>query len=263
MYLLFVLLSIVSYLICSTPIALKASPGLLLSTALVTGAWFAWAQLDGRSVLSIGHVWMYVAIVGVAILMLHVLARSKDRHAGALREAARMRDMAYTDTLTSLPNRRELEERLKHTVAAANEIKQSLSVVFFDLDDFKCVNDVHGHEAGDEVLTQVGDALRSLLRSGDTFGRWGGEEHLIVAPSTSHEQALELAERLRMGVASHEFVHGVRVTASFGVATTTGNGDARTLLALPDERLYRAKHAGRNRVVGRNGAQHVATSCHS
>lgn len=260
-FLLFVLLSIVAYLIFSTPVALKASLGLLLATAVVVGAWFAWALLDGRAVASIGHVWMHVAILGVTMLMLHALARSKDRYAGALLEAARMRDMAYTDTLTSLPNRRELEERLESTLVAASELGRPLSVVFFDLDDFKGVNDVHGHAVGDAVLTQVGDALRSLLRSGDTFGRWGGEEYLIIAPSTRHDRARELAERLRQGLESHEFTRGIRVTASFGVATSRGNDHARSLLSRADERLFRAKRAGRNRVVGRNGALRDVTPC--
>jgi len=253
-YLVFVLITIVAYLTFSTPTALNASVGLLLVATVVVGVRFASAVLNEGSVAAVAHIWMYEAILGITILMLHALARSKDRYAAVLLEAARLHDLAYTDTLTSLPNRRELEERLEFTAAAANELKQPLSVVFFDLDDFKSVNDAHGHAVGDDVLTQVGEVLQTLLRSEDTFGRWGGEEYLVVAPRTSHVRARELAERLRLGMEAHEFMHGIRVTASFGVATSEGEADARTLLSQADERLYRAKHAGRNRVVGGNGA---------
>ncbi len=253
-YLIFVLISIVAYLIFSTPRALKASVALLLVTTVVVGVRFASAVQNEGPVVAVAHIWLYEAILGITILMLHALARSKDRAAAALLEAARLHDLAYTDVLTSLPNRRELEESLEHTAAASNELEQPLSVVFFDLDDFKSVNDVHGHAVGDDVLTEVGDVLRTLMRSKDTFGRWGGEEYLVVAPGTRHEQALEFAERLRLGVEAHVFVHGIHVTASFGVATSEGKADARALLSRADERLYRAKHAGRNRVVGGNGA---------
>ncbi len=195
-YLLFVLLGIVAYLIFPTRIAAQASLGLLLSTAVVAGAWFAVALLNGQPFGSISGILVYEAILFVTLLMLYALSRSKDRHTEALLETARLRDMAYTDTLTSLPNRRELEEQLERAAAASHALQHALSVVFFDLDDFKSVNDAHGHSVGDDVLTQVGEALETLLRSGDTFGRWGGEEYLIIAPGTSHEHALHLAERL-------------------------------------------------------------------
>jgi len=154
------------------------------------------ALLNGQPFGSISGILVYEAILFVTLLMLYALSRSKDRHTEALLETARLRDMAYTDTLTSLPNRRELEEQLERAAAASHALQHALSVVFFDLDDFKSVNDAHGLSVGDDVLTQVGEALGTLLRSGDTFGRWGGEEYLIIAPGTSHEHALHLAERL-------------------------------------------------------------------
>lgn len=254
LYLVFALLGIVAHLVFATRTALQASIGILLATVAVSGSWFVWALLQGYPLASVASVWTYEAILGISMLMLHALVRSKDEHAYALLETARMRDIAYTDALTSLPNRRELEERLEHAVATAYALERSASVVFFDLDDFKSVNDAHGHAVGDTILAQVGDAVHDLLRSDDTFGRWGGEEYLIVAPGTNHDQATALADRVRTGLEAHEFAHGLRVTASFGVATSTGNTDARALLSKADERLYQAKREGRNRVAGRHGA---------
>jgi len=125
-----------------------------------------------------------------------------------------------------------------------------VSVVYFDVDHFKRVNDERGHATGDQVLLQIGVAVRSVLRASDVFGRWGGEEYLIVAPDTDDGRALQLAERVRVAVAEHTFDDGVRVTASFGVATSHGTLDVEALMAAADARLYRAKRQGRNRVVG-------------
>lgn len=251
LYLLFALFSVVAHLAFRTRVALEASAGLLAATAVVAGAWFVWSLFQGRPLASVGGIWTYEAMLGVTMLMVHALARSKDRHAAAFLEAARLRDMAYTDPLTPLPNRRELEEGLEHAVSVAEALDRPLSVVFFGLDDFKRVNDMHGHAVGDAVLTEVGDAVRDVLRADDVFGRWGGEEYLIVAPATSHEQAMQLAERVRRALASREFAHSVRVTSSFGVATSTTRHDTNTLVLTADHRLYQAKRAGKYRVAGR------------
>lgn len=252
LYLLFVVLVIVAHLSFPTAVALRASAGLLAATVAVAGAWFVWALFQGQPLASLAGIWTYEAILGEAMLMVYTLARSKDRHAEALLEVARLRDVAHADTLTSLPNRRELEAQLVQAAEAADALGEPLSLVFFDLDTFKRVNDVHGHAAGDGVLTEVGDAVRTLLRTGDAFGRWGGEEYLIVAPATSHQQALRLAERVRRALAAHDFTHDVHVTGSFGVATSTTRHDPSALLLAADRRLYQAKRGGRNRVVGRD-----------
>lgn len=253
LYMVFVMLSITAYQAFPTRVALWASAGLLASTSTIAGVWCVWSLLQGRPLASVAGIWTYQAILVVSLLVVYILARSKDHHADALLEAARLRDMAFTDTLTSLPNRRVLEEQLERAVAAAATLEQPVSVVFIDLDGFKRVNDVHGHAVGDAVLTQVGDAVRALLRADDVFGRWGGEEYLIVAPWTRHDRALQLAERVRRGVAAYEFTGGVRVTASFGVATSVTSHDASALLLVADQRLYQAKREGRNRVVGNRG----------
>lgn len=150
-----------------------------------------------------------------------------------------------TDALTGAANRRKLLDVL-------HSVRQGCSVVLFDLDHFKGINDSFGHEVGDAVLRDVAALSREALRSGtgETIGRWGGEEFLVVLPGVRLEQALEVAERLRYRLASHAFGKVGQVTASFGVAYAHEAGAVRGLIRQADEAMYRAKHSGRNRVVG-------------
>jgi GGDEF domain-containing protein len=128
-------------------------------------------------------------------------------HAGALvvhmditaeaDDLRRWRHQALHDPLTGLPNRALLEDRLAHAVAGAVREPGSVAVLFIDLDGFKQINDVHGHAAGDQVLKEVADRLAGVVRSGDTVGRWGGDEYLVVAERLEHSgSAAELADRI-------------------------------------------------------------------
>jgi diguanylate cyclase (GGDEF)-like protein len=116
------------------------------------------------------------------------------------------------------------------------------------VDSFKRVNDSFGHSAGDHVLAGTATAIRQQLRTTDTFGRWGGEEFLVVAPETDREQAALLAERLRAVVAQQIYPQVGNVTASFGVAIYHCEDTAESLVRRADAALYRAKLNGRNRV---------------
>ena len=167
-----------------------------------------------------------------------------------LRNLALSQARALTDGLTGLPNRRAVEDTLKRMVAQADRSGNSLGVVLFDLDHFKQVNDLFGHEKGDEVLSAVGVAVASSLRSSDFAGRYGGEEFILLLPDTSGEGAVTVAEKLRLGFASVE-VSGVprSITASFGVAAMPDDGsEPSSLLRTADRALYVAKAGGRNRV---------------
>ncbi len=117
-------------------------------------------------------------------------------------------------------------------------------MLFLDLDRFKAVNDTLGHAAGDALLKQVAEAAPRELRAIDTFGRFGGEEFLIILPGTEREGALAAAERVRAATEA-----GARVTISAGVATHQKGEDVSALLQRADQALYQAKASGRNRVV--------------
>jgi diguanylate cyclase (GGDEF)-like protein len=123
-------------------------------------------------------------------------------------------------------------------------------VVLADLDEFKEVNDAHGHAVGDEVLRVVAEVLRETLRESDVAGRWGGEEFLLLLPGADEEGAAQLAERVRVALAARSIpsVPGLRVTASFGVAEYAGETNTEQLLEAADGALYRAKRAGKDRV---------------
>jgi diguanylate cyclase (GGDEF)-like protein len=166
-----------------------------------------------------------------------------------LRNLAIAENRAATDALTGLPNTRSCRDNLKRMVAHAGRTVSPLSVVLFDLDHFKQINDRFGHGAGDDVLAAVGEAVRSTLRTSDFGGRYGGEEFLMLLPSTDQTGALQAAEKLRYGIEALEFQQPeLKVTASFGIATYPLDAlDADGIVRMSDRALYSAKANGRNR----------------
>ncbi len=161
---------------------------------------------------------------------------------------------SVTDSLTGCHNREHFDAHLQSELSFARRHKTDCAVVLFDLDHFKRVNDTYGHPAGDAVLVQVSDAIRSELRAEDIFARYGGEEFALILRGISTPAAATLAERLRDRVQEIVVTHddrAIRVTVSMGCASARELGDPSSdeLVASADRRLYAAKHAGRNRVV--------------
>jgi len=157
--------------------------------------------------------------------------------------------LANTDPLTGLSNRRSFLEMLDMWFSAAVRHKHPLSVIIADLDHFKSVNDTCGHEAGDEVLISFGRILQTAGRKEDVPARIGGEEFVVLLPMNSVKRAAVLAERLRREC--EQIIHpkvSWPVTSSFGVAGLREDDTPEQLLRRADEALYKAKHAGRNRV---------------
>jgi diguanylate cyclase (GGDEF)-like protein len=166
----------------------------------------------------------------------------------ALRE--KLRNQALRDPLTGLYNRRYMEDCLQRFVRLAERENREISLVMVDLDHFKRLNDEHGHAFGDQVLRDTALALTGSLRETDIVCRYGGEELVIILPDCPPERAADKAEVLRLRVEELSNVHGADISASFGVAslphTSTSVVD---LLSAADAALYKAKEAGRNRVV--------------
>lgn len=166
----------------------------------------------------------------------------------------RLEELATTDALTRLINRRALLDRLSVEVDRARRFGSQLSMLMVDLDHFKAVNDEHGHLGGDEVLRQVGTLLAGAVRTIDVVARYGGEEFIVILPETAPEGATTFAERLRASVAEQLFEVAAErkfhLTCSIGVATFPSPRVASTedLFARADEALYRAKSGGRNQV---------------
>lgn len=166
-------------------------------------------------------------------------------------------ELAVTDQLTGLHNRRYMQGQLEALMRRANQGGEPVSVLVIDIDHFKKVNDGFGHDVGDEVLAEFAVRLASNVRAIDLPVRHGGEEFVVVMPDTELEDARRIAERIRLHVAGGPFrVMGgeelLGVTISVGVATSTGDNDTyQALLKRADEAVYEAKSSGRNRVIAR------------
>jgi diguanylate cyclase (GGDEF)-like protein len=160
---------------------------------------------------------------------------------------------ARVDGLTGLANRRHLGEALEAELGRADRFGTPVALALVDLDDFKAINDRYGHPVGDTVLCEVAETLASTVREIDLAGRWGGEEFGLVLPGTDLSGAAEVAERVRRAVAARTILTAdgtpLHVTASLGVAAFPDAASARSLVAAADAALYRAKRAGKDRVV--------------
>lgn len=167
----------------------------------------------------------------------------------------RLYEAAMRDGLTGVFNRKHLEERLDAEIAFATRHGTPLAICMLDVDHFKNVNDTYGHLAGDAVLKTVAGILSRGVRAEDVVGRYGGEEFVIVARGNTVVEGANLAERMRVAIASTPTLfenQQITVTASFGVASLTCTGTKRdrvAVIGLADQRLYAAKEGGRNRVV--------------
>lgn len=176
---------------------------------------------------------------------------------------------SITDTLTGLFNRNYFGEYLKSQLASVSTMpddapQRIISVVMFDIDHFKKINDVYGHQAGDTVLGQTGLILKQCFRRTDVIARYGGEEFLAILPSTDLEGAIIAAEKVRVALESHKFESGekvVPVTISSGVAQIgVGYESGEQAIARADEALYASKHQGRNRVSLHDGTKVMAAT---
>jgi diguanylate cyclase (GGDEF)-like protein len=174
---------------------------------------------------------------------------------GAALQNAHLYTMAMVDGLTGLFVRRYFDARVDEEIERARRYSQAFSVVMIDIDDFKHLNDTHGHLIGDRVLREVAAAVKGELRGVDTAARYGGEELVIILPRTELVAAFALAERVRARIADRRIAVGpdgpvLSVSASFGIAAypDSGLGSAEDLVRRADRALYRAKRSGKNRV---------------
>lgn len=174
-----------------------------------------------------------------------------------LRIAAKLRGLAQSDPLTGLPNRRHFEEQSPEILTAAGADGRTVALLMVDVDHFKRINDTYGHPVGDAVLKTVAARCNDVLRDGDLFARFGGEEFIGLLTIASENEAAVIAERLRSAIASTPVIVGeigITVSASVGAATmrmtiATNNGVLEGLIQSADAALYRAKQTGRNRVI--------------
>ncbi len=168
------------------------------------------------------------------------------------RLSAQLGELSVRDSLTGLHNRRHMDETIDQMFKFAMRSGNALSVAIIDLDDFKPINDRHGHIVGDQVLRQAALVLDRSIRGSDELVRMGGEEFALLMPSTSPREAVTVCERMRSALEEYDWAEiapGIVLTASFGVSTTGAVREVTDLVRAADEQLFKAKRAGKNRVL--------------
>ena len=153
-----------------------------------------------------------------------------------------------TDDLTKLKNHRAIYEFLRLKMDESQKFKEELSIIMFDIDDFKAINDNKGHVVGDLVLTDIGKVIRRSLRKTDAVGRYGGEEFLLVLPYTKGIDALVIGDRIRKKVEEYNFKEGIKLTISGGIKEYFGE-NIKEYINEADKKLYEAKKTGKNKIV--------------
>ncbi len=162
-----------------------------------------------------------------------------------------LEEQASIDVLTGTFNRMKFEEFFNLEFQKAKMQRNKLSIILFDIDKFKSINDTYGHDVGDEILKDIAKIISKNVRSTDTLSRWGGEEFAILLPGTTFDSAKIVANNLKNTIADHKFksIDGT-ITASFGVAVCNDEDNQEKLFKRVDKALYKAKNSGRNLVVG-------------
>jgi diguanylate cyclase (GGDEF)-like protein len=224
----------------------------ILCLMLPATLWFAFQDSGLSRAMAFGGI-IYMAAAYRATRTLGYFVRHSFQLTYELRAANdHAQQLARTDGLTGLMNRRAFYEFARAVMKQAERSERQVSAVMLDLDHFKSINDTHGHALGDEVLKALARVITGTVRASDVAGRIGGEEFAVILPDTGVADAVAQAERLRLRTSEIKIPHNgtdIRVTCSCGVAgRDTGRETLDALLAHADAALYRAKHAGRNRV---------------
>lgn len=163
-----------------------------------------------------------------------------------------LEEMVVKDGLTELYNHKYIYERLEKELKLCKRYERKLSVLMFDIDFFKKINDNYGHQAGDDVLKGISNSLKKEFRTTDIIGRYGGEEFIVILPETGLDSAYFTAERVRKSIENEEYVKSIKVTISGGVVEYCGENTALEIIGKADILLYSAKRKGRNQIEKAN-----------
>ena len=195
-----------------------------------------------RNILVIASIVILIFILWILFMKREIIKRKKLER--------ELEILATTDELTSVFNRYKIDMVMEEQINLAKRYKRPFSVIFFDIDHFKQVNDTYGHKKGDKVLKELGKLVSQNIRKSDIFGRWGGEEFLIICPETKVEEAKQSAEKLRGLIERYNFDEKFvcPITCSFGVTEYKYGDNSETIVKRVDKLLYKAKEEGRNRV---------------
>jgi len=159
-----------------------------------------------------------------------------------------LKKLATIDALTGIYNRYKINQIIDDEIARTKRYHETFALIMFDIDHFKEINDTYGHDVGDIVLQELSNIILSCIRESDTFGRWGGEEFMLITPKISLDDAIKLAEKLRKTIENHVFTKIQNLTVSIGVALFDKDSDKEEKLKEVDDALYKSKKNGRNQV---------------
>ncbi len=248
------------YLLMFIPAIVVSSSGLRMYVplALLFAAYLAlhWAAQHFGAQAPLGNTaLLFLNVFNVSIFFCMASYTARFYYTLVRRTEAKLRELATRDTLTGLANRRHLLDVAQQEIARAAHSGHPVSIVVADIDDFKRINDGHGHDAGDQVLIHASRLFLNLCRPQDTVARWGGEEFLFLLPATDEPNAREFAERVRANVAATQVQHAdasFSVSISMGVATLADSETLESAIGRADGALYRSKIEGRDRVTVAN-----------
>jgi diguanylate cyclase (GGDEF)-like protein len=216
---------------------------IVMSLTLIPGIQLIFFREDATPGTFDTLIQFYIATFGFIVALYHI-----QRVFEVYLQAEAAKRFAYMDFLTGLPNRRKLDETLSASIDVSKEDENPLTVILFDIDNFKQVNDTYGHDVGDAVLKSVATNVKNTLSEDVSFGRWGGEEFIIIAPNKTFEQGREIAKIVQQKMEENVIDEVGVVTASFGVATLQDNDESKDILKNADQALYKAKESGKNTV---------------
>ena len=215
---------------------------------LVSGA-VPFITVQYEDIMVIRFLSSYAILATFSVAMDNSLITSLENYR---RLSSKVQEIAHRDVLTNLPNRHNMEERLKLKAHEYQLSKSNFSVVLADLDNFKLLNDRYGRDAGDRILKETAKLMSRQLRDADTIARWAGKQFILLLPDTSDQEAAKIAERLRLVFSDLNLqVEGdpLVITVSMGVTSVEKCIDLDDLISCVENGVYQAKHMGRNRVV--------------
>ncbi|MFA6195090.1 MAG: diguanylate cyclase [Sulfurimonas sp.] len=210
---------------------------------LGTSSGYSQFSFAGDHKLSLIMLQIFIFTVTFSILMLTAQRYQTER---ILEEKEQL---TLLDSLTGIGNRRFFTETFKKELDKSDRYKHPISLIIFDIDHFKQINDSFGHHSGDVVLQEISSLISSHLRSSDLIARWGGEEFTIILPESTLHEAVLAAEKLRKSIEEHSFSINKQITCSFGVILCADNESTDDAINRVDAKLYEAKESGRNKVV--------------
>lgn len=201
-------------------------------------------SLMPKEIFYLHQLWMFAAF-SFGVMTALILEKNNKR---IFLDARKLEQLATVDKLSGLYNRMKIETYCDMEIDRAERYNEIFSMILIDIDYFKEINDAHGHNIGDRVISNISKVLQSSIRCVDYVGRWGGEEFLILLPKTTAQQAFQIAEKIRITIMEEDFSPAQNITISAGITEYIQGDTTEKIIQRADEELYKAKESGRNQI---------------